>query len=270
MANSDTNDPEHTKRLIKLISGVLVVIAAVLGVIFWLSSGDEDATPEIKSNVSVTEQEKLAAKSVAEEFVKSSGNFGVRTDQLTGDNIRNVSYLIEKGEASVKDYLLSRQDSYNFVKDNYVFSGSPIDYDTREMAQWKNNFESSRMATMAVQDVSGIPNDNGQYLTVNGSDTRGIEVQVTFNSKETIRDVTANDTSWDGSYAVLEKTFANNTVTLLLAESEEGWKVYSQKDLDNQFLLSSWKTPNSDAYSDRQTSFTRVDTLNLSEPLKEP
>lgn len=262
---------DHTKRLIKLIVIVGVVVAIVVGGGLWLTAGeDSNSNPEIKSNVSITNSEKIAAKTVAEEFIKTTGNFGVRSDKLTGDNIRTVSYIINSSETSKRDYVTSRQDSFDFARTEYVLPGSPLDYDTRVMSEWNSVFESSRLLTMATTSITGVPNDNGEYLNIGGKEFRAIEVEVSFDSKETIRDVSANDTTWDGSYKVLEKSFPNNTVKLVIAETEDGWKVYAQKDLDNQFLLSSWKTPNSDAYSDRQREFTQVDTLMPTEPLKGP
>lgn len=270
MANAKDYEAEHNKRLIKLIIGVLVSVGVVLAALFWMTSGNDDSENEINSSVSLLDEEKMAAESVAREFVKSSGNFGIRTDQITGNNIRNVSHLIHEEDTSVKDYLLTREDSYNFVKSEYVYPGSPLDYDSRAMAQWKNQFESNRLATFEAKDVVAESNKDGKYLSIEGRQYKALNVKVSFNSKETIRDVTANDTSWDGSYNVLEKTFPNNTVNLLMVESDEGWKTYQQSDLENQFLLSSWKTPNSDNYAGVQNGFILVDTLTLTEPLKEP
>lgn len=260
---------DYSKRFIKLISVIAAVLAVIVGGVLWLTAdSDPDADPEIKSNVSISDSEKIAAKTVAEEFVKSTGNFGVRSESLTADNIRTVSYLINTSDTSVRDWVTSRRDSYEFAQTQYVHAGSPLDYDTRVMADWKNVFESSRLVTMATTSITGVPSDKGEYLNIDGTEVRAIEVEVTFDSKETIRDVTANDPTWDGSYAVLEKTFPNNVAKLVVAETEDGWKVYAQRELENQFLLSSWKTPNSDAYSDRQTNFTRVDTLTPTVPLK--
>lgn len=271
MAKPNIQLSSYDKRLMYLIAGSIAVVALVLTAILALPALNREEEPQINSSVPVSESERIAAESVSREFIKTVGNFGIRTNALTGDNIRTVTYLINNSEgASLTDYIITRQDAYNEAKTNHILSGSSLDYDSRAVSQWKSPFEMSRLATFATGDISPSVSENGRYINIAGEDTKAIDVQVTFDSMQTIRDVTANDTTWDGSYAVLEKPYVNNTVDLILVETEDGWKIYNQDNLKYQFLLSTWKTPNSDAYSNVQSNFTRVDTLNLTEPLKEP
>lgn len=271
MANMSDSESEYKKRLVILISGFFVVVGLVVAGLFAIPSLKGEETKEvIDSSVTLTREEQISAETAAREFIKTVGNFGVRSESLTGDNIREVSYLLQRGEVSVQDYIITRQDSYTTAKQTLIHANSPLNYDSREVTQWKNVTETNRLASFKTTDIVTVSPEKGEYLSIQGEDMKAVAVDVTFDSVETIRDVTANDTSWDGSYAVLEKAFIGNTITVTVVMTEEGWKIYSQEDLQNQFLLSTWRTPSSDAYSNSQTNFTRVDTLNLSEPLKEP
>lgn len=267
----DRYEASHDKRNVKLIAGVIAVIAVVLGGLLWVTRPEATTTQAtVKSTVPLSNTDQIASESVASEFLKASGNFGVKGDELTGDNIRNVSYLLTRGDASVSRYVSSRKDSYNFLNKTYVYKGSPIDYDARSVAQWKTPVEDRNLTSYQALNIVSKAKPNAQMLTISGQEVPAAEVEVTFDSKETIRTVTANDTTWDGSYSVLEKLFPKNTVTLLLVQDSGTWKVYAQSNLQKQFLLSTWETPDSDAYSTDQTGFTQVSTLKLTTPLKEP
>lgn len=267
----DRYQASHDKRNIKLIIGVVVVIGAVIGALLWITRPVSEVAPaSVKSAVSLSNTDQIASEAVASEFLKASGNFGIKTSEITGDNIRNVSYLLTTGDVSANRYLTSRKDSYNFVNSSLIYKGSSLDYDSRTVSQWKSPIDDRNLATYQALNVVVKAKPNAQLVTISGKEEPAAEVEVTFDSKETIRTVTANDTTWDGSYSVLEKLFPKNNLTLLLVQDNGTWKVYAQSNLQKQFLLSTWATPDSDAYSNDQTGFTQVSTLKLTTPLKEP
>lgn len=266
----DRYEASHDKRNLKLVVSVTAVVAVILGALLWVTAPSEEAPESVNSRVSLSRTDQLASESSATEFLKAAGNFGVKTSELTGDNVRNVGYLLTTGDVSANRYITSRKDSYDFLSKTYIFNGSPLDYDSRTVAQWKSPTENRNLATYQTENVSAKAKADAQIVTINGKEEIAAEVDVIFDSKETIRTVTANDTTWDGSYSVLEKTFAKNKVTLLLVQEDGSWKVYAQNNLQKQFLLSTWETPDSDAYTSDQTGFTQVSTLKLTEPLKEP
>lgn len=267
----DRYEAAHDKRIIKLIAAAVVFTIIVLCGLLWITrTPSVEETGNVKSDIPLIESGRIASESVASDFIKSAGNFGIKESELTGDNIRNVSYLLTSGDASIKKYLTSRKDSYSFLRSNYIYKNSPLDYDSREVAQWKTPTEDRNLTSYEVTDVTAIARDKAQVLTIDGKETTAAEVDVTFNSKMTIRLVTANDTSWDGSYSVLEKSFPKSTVTLLVVQDGESWKVYAQNNLEKQFILSTWSNPDPNSYTDAQTGFTQVSTLNLTVPLKEP
>lgn len=269
--SKDRYETSHDKRIIKLIAGVVVVIAVVLGALLWVTRAPAEVIPgNVSSIIPLSESDQIASELVATEFIKSSGTFGIKDAELTGDNIRNVSYLLSSQDTSIKKYLTSRKDSYNFLNKTYVYKASPLDYDSRAVAQWKTPTEDRNLTSYQSLNVVAAARSKAQALSIDGKTSNAAEVDVTFDSKETIRLVTANDTTWDGSYSVLEKSFPRNKATLLLVKDGSEWKVYAQSGLQKQFLLSTWSAPDSNAYTDAQTGFTQVSTLKLTEPLKEP
>lgn len=266
----DRYEESHNKRNIKLIVGVAAVVAVVLVALLWVTAPSEKAPETVKSSVSISKADQLASESSATEFLKVAGNFGIKTSELTGDNIRNVSYLLTTGDVSANRYMASRKDSYDFLKRTYIYSGSPLDYDSRAVTQWKIPSEYSNLTSYQATNIVATAKPEAQVVTIDGKEETAAVVDVIFDAKETIRTVTANDTTWDGSYSVLEKSFPKNTVTFLLVQDSGIWKIYAQDNLQKQFLLSTWATPDSDAYANDQTGFIQVSTLKLTEPLKEP
>jgi len=257
----------YNKRLAILITSVFSVIALICAAIFIFIPKDSDET--IDSTVEVTESERLAAENVAEEFIKSAGNFGVITDSIDGDSILDVSYLLVEGYASSNDYIKSRADSYLETRDNYIHKDSPLRYDTRVVSSWLNTFEIDRLATIEANVNEVNAHENGKFLNINENDVKAIEVDVVFDSKEIVRDMTANDATWDGSYSILEKDYINTTATITTAIDDEGeWKVYSVRNLDNEYLLSTWKNPNSEYNESRESGFKNVGKLERTEPLE--
>jgi hypothetical protein len=270
MSYEENLEEARMKRVYKIVGGVTVTIALLIGGLLWATSNGDAENNEIQGNVELTSQEKLSAVETSKDFINTVGNFGVITEQLTGDNIQNVGYLIGTEDPGAKDYVIPRSESYSLAQSKFIYPDSSLDYDTRAVSQWSNGLESEKLMTFEITDLSAAPADSGQYVKINNENVKAIQVEVVFTSKEIIRDVTANDTTWDGSYSVLEKSFGNNTADLLLVENESEWKVYSLNNLENQFLLSTWENPSSEEFSFIQTDFVPVDTLNRTEPYKEP
>lgn len=263
------NSKDYNRRLITLIVAVFGVVAIICAGLFLLNP--KDTGDSVDSIVEVTESEKLSAENVAEEFIKSAGNFGVITNAIDGDSILDVSYLLIDEYSKSSDYLLSRADSYIATKDQYIHSSSPLQYDTREVTSWLNPFEIDRLATIEAKVSEADSHENGKYLNINEVNVKAIEVDVTFDSKETVRDMTANDSTWDGSYSILEKEHPNTTATITVAlDSDEEWRIYSVRNLDKEFLLSTWKNPSTDYDLNREDGFKNIGKLERTKPLEEP
>lgn len=268
-----TDTPKgYNKRLGILIGSVFGVITVIIVGIFLLLNNQTDDSG-IKAEVEITEAERIEATALSKDFMKTVGNFGVISKNLTADNILDVSYILVEPNTDSSDYIVSRSDAYNNAKADMIFKGGPLDYNTKNVLSWNNYFELDKMATMELLESNIELNDKGINLNINEKEVKGLEVKVVFDSKETVRDMTANDASWDGSYSVLEKDFVNTSLTLTLVKnSDNEWRVFSIRDLDSNHLLATWESPNdSDSDSvDRQQGFKQVDLLERTEPFKEP
>ena len=260
---TDKTDEKTTRnRLIYLIVGVLsVAVATVLLAVWWTTPNEEPTTPEITSQVEIDNQDQVLLSSRAKELLSIAGNFGVRPNTLTGDNIMNAQYLIASNPNQAKDFFVSRESAYAALKP-HVFAGSPLSYDDRAVSQWTNQNELQNLTGYTVDSVSATTKKTGSYVNIGDKQHTAATVTVNFTSVATQRIQTINDSAWDGTFNVMEKTFANNTANLTFAKDGNGqWKLYSITDLKNQFLLATWYTPNSDAYANTQFDFKLIDTI---------
>lgn len=254
------------RRLIIVIVAAIVFAAVVAGIILQFTGpSNTKVDEEVNSTVKIDNQERVQVEDLSDQAIKDFGTFGSVKDNLTGDNIGNVSYMVEAAPLQASDYWVPRSTQYSGFKDSYIADDSPLDYDTQIISQWANAWEPANLVGYSVTSVESIAQDNAGKVTINDKEYKAVYVDVTFSSQETQYMATGSDTEWDGSYNVMQKGFSDNTATLTFVEiSDNNWKMYSIRDLDNQFLLSTWETPASDAYSETQFDFETVATLTPS------
>lgn len=267
--NNYNPEKEEQKRLIKFIAIVVTVIAVIVTLIFVFVP-KESKEPEIKSTIKISAQEKLEVEELSKTIINKVGNFGIRSDKLNGDNARNVEYVITQSPNNAKELSTSRQNAYESINEN-IMKNSPLAYSPRIVAEWVNESEMDGLISYKVDSATAVANDTGSTITVDDKQLKSVTVKVTFSSTETVRQATANDTSWDGSFTILEKTFGNNTADLIFVKDNDNeWKAYALRNLDNQFLLATWETPASDSFADTQLGFNVVGKLEPTDKLKDP
>lgn len=269
MVNEENDGGKN--RLTAFIVGVFVIIAvAVAAVIYFVP--DEDTDDEnIKSEVVISEQEKLELESQSSEIMENLGNFGVSSENLTAENALDVEYIINQTPNDAGNLYTSRRNSYDSIRD-YVLKDSPIDYSPKVVSEWTNEEELSGLISYELISENSTVPSKGTTLNIGGKDYDAAYVDVNFTSKETMRQATADDSSWDGSYSVLEKTFPNNTLRFtFVKDGNNEWKLYSLMNLEYKFLLSTWENPTSfDVYTTTQYDFKNVGKLERKKKLVPP
>lgn len=262
MVEKAGDSAQQRKRIILLGVGALsAVVAVLLLALFLTRPSDTPGEPTIDSQVNVSSQDQLLLAAASKDFIQSVGNFGIKPDSLNPRNIMNVKYLVGSDSPGAKEFFVTRQAAYQSTK-NALFRSGPLDYDDRAVAQWSNSSETDGLVGYMVDSVTATTQPKGGRITVDGVQVETATVDVNFTSTETMRNQTADDASWDGSFAVMAKTFGNNSATITFVQDEHGhWLIYSMQGLKNQFLLATWQTPSSDAYDDAQFGFKQVDTI---------
>ena len=260
MTNNSNSD---NKRLNIFIGSAVLVIAALTVVIWVLSTKDSDdaKTDEILADVQISVTDQAEVSTVVDEFINGASNFGFRTDGISSGNITDVQYLVSHSPNSARSLFTSRDAAYGNVRE-YIFKASPRFFNSNVTGSWSNEFETQLASTFRLDKVTVDVKDKGAYLNIGGTDRLTAYVSVTFSSTQTIRNKTADDSSWDGTFNVLEKGFPDNTADITLVQDENlDWKIYAINNLKYEFLLASWQNPDVNAYSDVQRDFVKVGTI---------
>lgn len=271
---AEKSDEGLNKRAIIVVAIPVLIVAVFLVLFFVVFNGNDDSNTvdplnSVESNIEITEAEQLEAEGLAESFVKEAGNFGVKKDQVNAENIDEMATLLGTDPNSASNYFTPRSLVYEGL-DQYIYNNSPLYYPESVYSQWDNSFETSTNASFTVEEVEANAATAGTYITIDDRNMKSFSVNVRFNSKETMFIEQGSEIGAERSYSVMEKEFSNNTATFVFVyEEHEGedeaehaehssgsdWKLYSIKDLKNEFLLASWDDPSMEDFSDTQFSF---------------
>lgn len=260
--NYEYDDTEQRKRLKYLIGAVIVFIIAMISIIFLVIPSNTD-NDNLDSSIDISNSDKKTIGDNTKDIFNKIGNFGVISDSLTADNISDVRNIILHNPNNAGDYFVSRSDAYQSISTS-IMPGSPIDYDSRDVAQWDNSLEAGDLTSYSLLSTQVNVSDKGNIVEINDGNKTTVDVDVVFSSRETKRVVTGNDTNWDGSFNVLQKSFSDNKAHLTFIKDGDAWKLYNIDKVDNTFLLATWKNPSSDAFDSTQDNFNIVDKLKPS------
>ena len=263
---------QTTRNRIILISSVIVAVFLGIGLIIWnyLSTQTPETNP-IQSSIKISAEDQSKLALIAEDFTRTAGNFGFDSNKINENTILDIYNL--SNSSSYGNYVQSRSDVYSTLKKNFIFPKSVLDYDETSYSSWTSDEENVSMTTYAITDVSTSPIETGSTVKIDGVDKVLAYVDVIFSSKETRRETTATDISWDGTFKISSKKFTDNHMRLGFVQDSNGeWKVYSSDGPEKAFLLVTWKTPDSDAFELDQTGFSEEGTIKAKgvTPGKEP
>lgn len=251
------------KRAVAVVLIPVLLVAIFLVLFFVVFNGDEtDETTveEVKSNVVISEAEQLEVESEAERVIQIAGNFGVKKENVSAENIDEMATLLETDETASGYYFTSRANSYSSLSD-FIMEGSPIDYSVDEVNNWTNAFETSFRNSFSVIEVSADAGEKGSYINSSDQRLKSVSVSVVFSSNQTMYVENGSEFGAERSYSVMSNDFESNSATMIFVEVEGEWKLYDIKNLSNEFLLSTWNAPAEGAYADTQFGFKETDKL---------
>lgn len=253
----ESMDAAARKRFF-LLSGVFILIAALVtgGIIYWTS---RPADENIKTSVPLTAQDRAEAEKVAKSFITDAGTWGLRTDKVNAENIKDVAFSVQQNTQTANTYWYSRNENYERTKLAYIAPNGPLWFGTSIVQTWWDPISREVMASFRTLEVKPQIPDAGSTLTVNDFDTTAITVPVTYSIKQQKMMATATDSEWDGTYSVQERVYEENA-QLVLVKMSEGWRVYKLTGNKYPFLLTSWSTPETD-YNGDQHGFTEVNKV---------
>lgn len=254
------------KRVLTLV-GVFAFIAAVAaGAIIWFMP--DDSGREVNETYTVTTDDSSELSSAAIDFVEVAGDMGIRPDEISGNNMLDVSKIVANNEHGADGYFISRLDAYN-ASLKYIASGGDVDYDDRVVATWSSETERSNLLTITPSSMVTTVAETGGYVNVNGARTPAVTVDVTFDSTVIARTASGNDTNWDGSYLQTQKDLYGESVSLQFVEVDGTWKIWQILEQPaHKWVLATWQNPAADYTSDVQGG-SEIESLKRTDPMPE-
>lgn len=240
-----------TKSAILGSIGFLLVFAALFYGTFSLANREPEQKEEQVVTVEIPDEEKQQIQSDTAAFLTYVGNFGYDFEKALNANALDSIVLEIKNNPNNprNNYFISRAAAYNGASD-YIFNRGPLSYTQEQTSSWSNDLEfGSTNRLYKISNIQVNAPDEAVMTNYNGENKELATVTGTFDSEITSVEKTAFDTSWDGTYSVKKKTYANNTFTLRMIKSDDKWKAFSFEDEKKPFLLATWRNPDFNVYS---------------------
>lgn len=250
---------EQQRRWFFLVGGLFLVAIIVVAVILIVPSGG----PSKATAFDVSDEDSQAIETTTKDFIQKAGTFGVKDDTVGSETIRNISYILRSGATGEDQFYLSRFEAYNSLLDDIAVD-APLRYDSRDTSTWNPEVEKNQLVSYKVDSVKVDPDSRGTYVTVNGEELESVSADVTFTSTETKRVATSDDSSWDGTYDVLQRTDSESTLRATLVKDGADWKLYSLDNEERPYLLSTWKNPDSADYGTLDRTFSKTGEIKTS------
>lgn len=249
---------ERVKSFIKTPAGtvsliVLGIIVVCVGVYFIVSDDTDDANsddpgssesggggddgasnaddaPDEETEVDLSSDEITALESKSRDMISTVGTFGVDRSEFSGE------LTMEEMEES--GIFTSRAENYRSVEED-IAEDSDYFYEDSRIDSWENEALAGAVVDeVSVDDVSGP-----EAMTVAGEQVRSAEVELSWEGTEYFYEVTATDTSWDGSFFEMERDYSESGVNLVFVKTSDGWKFYEVNGLDNVHTTTLWSSP---------------------------
>lgn len=244
-----------------LLIAIPIFLVTLISVffVFWLNTDNEPETEDtIVPKEPISEVQQLEIETIVESFINGVGSFGFKTENINSSNILDVNYIVSTDPLNSGSFFVPRAEAYRSVRD-FVHPSGPLYYSANMTGSWSNEFDTRYTSTFEIASVDMEVAPEAGYLNIDRENMLATNVEVVFSSVETVRSKTADDSTWDGTFDVSRKTYNDSMrVTVVF---DNGWKIYSISDLDNAFLLASWRSPNVSAYAEAHSGFEKFDTI---------
>ena len=255
-------ETREQKRLALVFGGgAALAVLFTLVVLFLIGEDDPSAPPEPES-YSVSDADAGDLESTALLFLDEAGTYGVRESAVSPETILGLREQISQSPSS--EIFLSRRDVYTSLKQNYIAPGSSLDFSTLD--DWTDAYLVDNMVTASVEDSTVSVPDEG-FVNSDGEPT--VRLSVSFTAHQVARWQTATDTSWDGTYDVLDLTIPTTLTLLMEKDSDNVWRVAGVEDLTYRGLLAIVPDPSVDKLPEPQKVGTIKTTIPLP-PVNEP
>lgn len=271
MGDTVENNEEATgqlKRTVVLFGAILGVVVLIAGVIIWSpwsSDGTEKDSEVAVRPFTLAADDAGDIESIANDTLEKTGNFGVDPNRLTNNNLQEIGYTVTRQDTGWDDYMITRSASYDSARDS-IMRTSPVDHDRSMTAKWDTGDELETLKSFELKKSTvEVPEEGTIEPSTDGEDARYVRVKVDFTSTVTQRLVTAEDTSWDGSYRILQKDL-NGTATFVFRDYAGEWLLYDIENPTNEFLLSLWVPNFTDEYTSKMFDFREVEIVTPDKP----
>lgn len=191
---------------------------------------EEDEEAPTGQTSSLTAEEVSSIEGSVEELITSAGNFGVNREEFAGQ--------VTDEEVIAAGLYDSRADTYASIQDR-IATSSEYAFSEERVNNWEEDaFSGFTVNEVNIEDIRGpvITNDSGSNL-------RTVEVSANWSGQEFYYEVTATDTSWDGSFMILERDYEETETVISLVEEEGQWKLNTISGANNIHATVLWSSP---------------------------
>lgn len=252
-----------------IIGGLILTLVVVIGAaVFWPRPNPADRT-SVAPKFSVSDTDRAALNETTKNFIRTSGKWGVDADKVTDDNVRDIYYLLATRASGYRNFVIARTDAYEQVRP-LIYPGSSVDYNAATLRGWERDSSvvDAYLPSFEVSRVETKTPSEGQYMAMNGQNVERVGVEVTWDSRETIRVLRATDAASDGSFGIYEKFFRGNKATVWYVKKDGKWLIHSMEG-DNKFLLVPFGVADYEQYYFTQLSDFADTGLSLHPKVKE-
>lgn len=253
---------DERSRFYAIAIALFLIAGIFAGLFIFLSTrNDKNNNSDSNNNIKLTSDEKSQINKITSDFLKDSGNFGLKPNTVDGNNIMEVRYMLDVQQLnSMGTYYRSRFDSYADIRKKYLSDDSNLNYSNSVLSNWDDTIERTSMLNYNVQNISAnIP----EYGYTNTDESNGkstfVDVTANTNSTSTIINQPVTDSSWNGIFNVNSKTFPN-TIKITFKKQGNSWKVYDAdtSSMQNPFTYSFLSDVDYTKYNDSFTGFNTV------------
>lgn len=251
-------------KKVAIVAPIFLIVVGALAYFFLIFDTEEEELPEdVRIDVTAEEFEKISPVVISS--IQNAGNFGYNIVSIIESNsFAEVDKTFKDSPNSVDPSMYkSREVAYNDLKENFIANNSPIDYSISTSASWPIFIEyGTKRRYFIVRDIKVDKPDFMRKMEWNGGMVDTVKVDVTFDGAVQIGDRTAHDSSWDGTYKLMEREFPAQEIRVQLVKTQDGWKLYNIEMPNNKFLLSTWENPEEGVYNNELNyGYEEVDIL---------
>lgn len=253
------------KKFIITVSAFTALCAIATGALLFTGGENESSDQPVSVSEKLTDEDRDQIRLLTDQFVTAAGHIGLKTEAFNPADTLNIQAFVTSGSSMADTYWDSRSQVYSDVQASLLAKDSPLWYPSSDWRMWDDEEERVFLmsARSSVLDVK-VP-DNSSRMSYQGSAVQTVTTDFTLISKISTRVKDRNDSSWDGTYSVLEGSF-REPAKMQVVKTNGEWKVYNITGGNPPYFLATWGNPggkDNAGYYDALSNVKKVSTFKV-------